>query len=100
MAAGSFLFCQRAAFQAVGGFDEQLYASEEIAISNRLRRLGRAQGKQFAILSDLPVRTSNRKVVDHTRWEIWRSLLRLALRGRNGLREQRACEFWYPETRR
>jgi glycosyltransferase involved in cell wall biosynthesis len=37
-AAGSFLFCQRAAFEAVGGFDQKLYASEEVRLSRLLRK--------------------------------------------------------------
>jgi len=47
-AAGSFVFCRRAAFEAVGGFDETLYAGEEIATSQRLfehRLLHRGQAR-------------------------------------------------------
>jgi glycosyltransferase involved in cell wall biosynthesis len=99
-AAGSFLFCTRAAFEETGGFDEQLFASEELALSKQLKALARRDGRKFVILTDLPVRTSNRKVVDHTRWEVYRGLFRLALRGRGGLRDRAACYFWYPETRR
>jgi glycosyltransferase involved in cell wall biosynthesis len=100
LAAGSFLFCERAAFERVGGFDESLYASEELALSVRLKRLARQEAKKFVILSDLPVRTSNRKIVDHTRWEVYGNLLRLAVRGKRALRNQTDCHFWYPETRR
>ena len=32
-AAGSFLFCRAEAFRALGGFDEALYATEELALS-------------------------------------------------------------------
>lgn len=100
LAAGSFLFCERAAFERVGCFDETLYASEELDLSQKLKRLGRSQCRSFAILSDLPVHTSNRKVVIHTRWEIFRGMIVLALRGPRGLRDPEACRFWYPETRR
>lgn len=100
LAAGSFLFCDRKSFDEAGRFDESLYASEELALSKQLKRLGREQRKRFCILDDLPVVTSNRKVVDHTRWEIWSGLMRLAFRGASGLRDQKACHFWYPETRR
>src|SRR5262249_3597562 len=36
LAAGCFLFCTREAFEAVGGFDEKLFASEEMTMSNAL----------------------------------------------------------------
>jgi len=40
-AAGCFVFCTRAAFEAAGGFDEGTYAGEEIHFSRALKRLGR-----------------------------------------------------------
>jgi GT2 family glycosyltransferase len=41
LAAGCFLFCTRAAFDAVGGFDEKHYGAEEIVMSRALKKLGR-----------------------------------------------------------
>ena len=41
LAAGSFIFCRRDAFEAVGGFDTRVYAGEEILLSRRLKRWGR-----------------------------------------------------------
>src|SRR5262249_40375003 len=40
-ACGCFIFCTREAFDATGGFDEQLFASEEISMSRALKRQGR-----------------------------------------------------------
>lgn len=60
LAAGSFVFCLREAFVAVGGFSERVYASEEIWLSRALRRWGRARGLEFLIL-DGAVTTSGRK---------------------------------------
>jgi len=40
-AAGCFVFCTRAAFEAAGGFDEGTYAGEEIHFSRALKRQGR-----------------------------------------------------------
>jgi hypothetical protein len=39
LAGGCFLFCTRAAFDAVGGFDETLFAAEEGVMSRRLARV-------------------------------------------------------------
>jgi glycosyltransferase involved in cell wall biosynthesis len=60
LAAGSFLFCLREAFFAVGGFSERVYASEEIWLSRALKRWGRPRGLDFVIL-DGTVTTSGRK---------------------------------------
>lgn len=100
LAAGSFLFCERSVFEEIGGFDESLFAGEELALSKRLKLAGRQRGKRFVIFSDLPVRTSNRKTIDHCRWDVFQGLLKLAWRGQKGLRNRDDCAFWYPESRR
>ena len=61
LAAGSFVFVLREAFDAVGGFSERVYASEEIWLSRAVRRWGRERGLPFVILRDHPVLTSGRK---------------------------------------
>jgi len=60
LAAGSFVFCLREAFLAVGGFSEEVYASEEIWLSRALKRWGRPRGLDFLILDDAVI-TSGRK---------------------------------------
>ena len=56
MANGCFIFCPREAFVAAGGFDESLYMAEDVAMSRRLKRLGR-----FVVLREAVI-TSPRKV--------------------------------------
>jgi GT2 family glycosyltransferase len=92
-AAGSFVFCSRTAFEAVGGFDETLYAGEEIATSRRLKTQGR-----FIVLREAIV-TSARKVHGRGFWEINRINLGLFLRGTRGLRDRKHLDFWYRDRR-
>ena len=92
-AAGSFVFCTRAAFEAVGGFDEAFYAGEEIATSQRLKTQGR-----FVLLRETLV-TSARKVQGRGFWEMNRIHLGLLLRGRSGLRKREHLDFWYRDRR-
>jgi glycosyltransferase involved in cell wall biosynthesis len=61
LAAGSFVFCRSDAFDEVGGFDEKVYAGEEIWLSLRLRRWGRDHGMAFQVFDGPPVQTSARK---------------------------------------
>lgn len=61
LAAGSFVFVRRDAFEAVGGFSEKVYASEEIWFSRAVKRWGRTRGLEFVILDSHPVVTSGRK---------------------------------------
>lgn len=62
LAAGSFVYCRRDAFDAVGGFSEEVYAGEEIFLSAALKRWGARHGFKFRVLDSDPVVTSARKL--------------------------------------
>lgn len=93
LAGGCFLFCTREAFEAVGGFDEALFAAEEVYLSRALRRLGR-----FVIV-DGRVITSGRKLRTYSGRETLGILLRLALAGPKSVRKRDGLDLWYAERR-
>jgi glycosyltransferase involved in cell wall biosynthesis len=93
-AAGSFVFCRAAAFRELGGFSTELYASEEIDFSRRLKRLGR-----LAILRRHPLRTSGRKVRLYSKREYLGLLARIVLTGGRVLRKRDECFAWYDGRR-
>jgi glycosyltransferase involved in cell wall biosynthesis len=93
-AAGSFMFCEAAAFRAVGGFSEELFAAEEIDLSRRLKRRGR-----FVILHRHPLLTSARKVELYTCGEHLAFMWRMLSAGRRTLRSREACSVWYDGRR-
>jgi glycosyltransferase involved in cell wall biosynthesis len=97
--AGSFIFCERAAFQEVGGFDLQLYASEEIDLSRKLKRLARKRGKKVVILHRHPLVTSSRKMTLYSRGEYARFLFRNALSLGRNLKSPKHCFPWYDGRR-
>lgn len=78
-AAGSFIFCRADAFRATGGFNLELYATEELDFSRRLKRVARAEGTRFVILRAHPLETSPRKFQLYTTREMlalaWTALL-------------------------
>jgi glycosyltransferase involved in cell wall biosynthesis len=92
-AAGCFMFARRDAFEAVGGFDERFYASEEIHLSRALKRRGR-----FTVLREA-VSTSARKAQTHSRWEMVKMLAKIAVRGGKGVQTRELTSFWYPDKR-
>src|SRR6266851_5811868 len=47
-AAGSFSFCEAAAFRELGGFSQELYAGEEVDLFRRLKRLARRKRRTHA----------------------------------------------------
>jgi glycosyltransferase involved in cell wall biosynthesis len=90
---GCFLFCTRRAYLAAGGFDEGLFAAEEISFAQRLKRQGR-----FVVLP-MFVTTSDRKLHGHSAWEIFSTLARLGWRGPKAFRRREGLELWYgPRT--
>lgn len=93
IAPGCFVFCRRAAFDAVGGFDETWYAAEDIAISRALARVGR-----FVILRQ-QVWTSERKLRTFPLAIHLRLLLRFARHGTRVLKSRRDLELWYGDRR-
>ena len=98
-AAGSFIFCEAAAFREAGGFNLEFYAAEEIDLFRRLKRLARRKGRMIVILHRHPLLTSDRKV----RFYTWRQHLafmaKTSFSGGRTLRNRDACFPWYDGRR-
>ena len=97
--AGSFIFCEAAAFRELGGFSKDLFAGEEIDLSQRLKRLARERKKRIVILHRHPLVTSARKMHLYTPREHFRFLLRTVLSPKRILRSREECHTWYDGRR-
>jgi glycosyltransferase involved in cell wall biosynthesis len=89
-AAGAFIFCLRSAFEQIGGFDERLWASEDVDLSRRLIRWGREHRMEFRVL-DTPVLTSPRKF----EWFSGREILMSQLLSQWKKHSRQRCRIWY-----
>jgi len=98
-AAGCFIFCETAAFRKLGGFNTQLFASEEIEISNRLKKLARTERKRIVILHRHPIVTSARKLRLYTAREHITFLAKTILRFGKTFNSREACHTWYDGRR-
>ena len=92
-AAGCFIYATRAAFEATGGFDETLYACEEIVLSMALKRQGR-----FEVLRE-SVYTSGRKIRMYSPWLVIPLLVRFMIHGPAVFRQRKGLEWWYEGKR-
>jgi glycosyltransferase involved in cell wall biosynthesis len=97
--AGSFIFCEAAAFRKIGGFDTKLFASEEIELSKRLKKLARTERRKIVILHRHPILTSARKMHLYTPREHFKFLLKNMLTGGKSLKSREACHTWYDGRR-
>jgi glycosyltransferase involved in cell wall biosynthesis len=90
---GCSLFCTRDAFRAVGGFDEEYYAAEEMAFIAALKRRGRF------VIPRACVTTSGRKVRTLPARDVLALLLRVAFGGPYSFRSREGLEVWYGPRR-
>jgi glycosyltransferase involved in cell wall biosynthesis len=97
--AGSFIFCKAAAFRKIGGFSNELFASEEIDLSKRLKSLARETGKRIVILHRHPLTTSGRKMHLYTRREHILFLAKTVLTWGGTLNSREKCHTWYDGRR-
>lgn len=88
-AGGCFIFCTQRDFEATGGWDERLFAGEEVYMCGALKRQG-----QFVILREEVV-TSGRKLREFGLGRILATLARLAVLGRRGVSSRKGLDLWY-----
>ncbi len=98
-AAGALVVCRRDAFQQVGGFDQELYALDEIRLSKQLKQWGRQQGLQFTILTGHPLETSSRKVTLYSGREIAVLIFRIFFLPKKTLQDKKHLSVWYDGRR-
>jgi glycosyltransferase involved in cell wall biosynthesis len=97
--AGSFIFCDAAAFQKLGGFNNELFAAEELELSWRLKKLAKETGKRIVILHKNPLVTSARKVHLYSTREHLRFVARAIFSGGRALRSRDEAHLWYDGRR-
>ncbi|MGZ4962133.1 MAG: glycosyltransferase [Limisphaerales bacterium] len=97
--AGSFIFCRTDAFREVGGFNLELFASEEIDLSNRLKKLAKQRGEKIVILHRHPMLTSARKMRLYSRTEYFHFFRKALFSPRATVKSREACIPWYDGRR-
>jgi len=86
---GCCLFCQREAFDAIGGFNENYYAAEEAAFIQSLKQIGRFE------IPEPTVVTSGRKLRAFSSWKILSIAYRWLIRGPKTFQQREGLDIWY-----
>ncbi len=97
--AGSFIFCEAAAFRKAGGFSNELFVAEELDLTIRLKKLAKENNKKIAILHRHPLLTSARKMRLYTAREHLRFILFAIFNKQRALGSREAAHLWYDGRR-
>lgn len=90
---GAFFFCTRKALDAAGGWDETVYAAEEIYLAIALKKIG-----EFVVIKEW-VLTSGRKARSHTTRELLGILFKV-VRNPELLKSRENLDMWYGPRKR
>jgi len=93
---GGFLFTLKEAFDEIGGFDERVYASEEIWYSIKLKKWAKQRGLGFNLIKDKRFITSNRKI-DKPASMMLQAVVGIVFPFT--IYFKRLCWLWYPKKR-
>jgi glycosyltransferase involved in cell wall biosynthesis len=94
LAAGCFFYCRKSDYEEAGGFSEAVYASEEIWLSRKLRRIGQRQGRKFCIINQYAALSSGRKIGWYSTGRQIRLIL-MVMFFPFFVRYRRFCGYWY-----
>ncbi len=97
--AGSFIFVEAEAFRKMGGFNPEIFAAEELELSQRLQKIAREQKKKIVVLHRHPLVTSARKMKLYTPRELLSFFLRSIFSHRRTMRSREATYIWYDGRR-
>jgi len=91
-AAGCFVYCLKTGFEGVGGFSEDVYASEELWFSRNLQRWGRPRGLAFQVVQSPRMISSARKM--EMPWRMWPRFIAVIVFP-PAIRYRSLCKLWY-----
>ncbi|HBF34136.1 TPA: glycosyl transferase [Candidatus Sumerlaeota bacterium] len=99
LAAGSYIYCRQDLFWRAGGFDEKIYASEDVGFCRRLKRIACPLKLRFVVLKRHPLLTSDRKAELYTLREVLWLFFRMLVAPKRTCGDPKSCHIWYDGRR-
>ena len=95
------VFCRRADFEEIGGYDERREMAEDVAFLWALRRLGRSRGQRLTRLRHVKAIASTRKFDRHGDWHYFTKLIPAVVPAllHPSARTELAQKYWYTDDR-
>lgn len=98
-ASGALVVSRADAFREVGGFNQELFAADEIDLSDLLKKWGKKRGLKFSILTKHPLETSSRKMKLYSGREMLGQFFNLIVSPRGALKDKKKLSVWYDGRR-
>ena len=98
-ASGALVVSRADAFREVGGFNQELFAADEIDLSYLLKKWGKKRGLAFTILTKHPLETSSRKMKLYSGREMLCQFYHLVVSPRGALKDKKKLSVWYDGRR-
>ncbi len=93
------VFCRRADFEAIGGYDESLPVAEDVKFDLTLKWYGLRRGERLVRLRRYKALGSTRKFDEHGDWHYFRFIALLPTLLIPGLRDRIFHRYWYQPSR-
>jgi glycosyltransferase involved in cell wall biosynthesis len=94
------MHCRKEDFEAIGGYDEEIYAAEDLQLAYDLRKLGKPRGQKFNLVRDCWIITSTRKLDQSSFWELLSKMIGFGFCLQKKIRSKEYCEHWYKKAAR
>jgi glycosyltransferase involved in cell wall biosynthesis len=94
------MHCRKADFDSFGGFDESIYAAEDIQLAYDLKRIGRPRRQKFKLIRRGWIITSTRKIDQTPLHVMLGKLIGFGFGLQQKIRSKEYCEHWYHKAAR
>ncbi len=98
-ASGALVVCRTDAFHEVGGFNQDMFAADEIDLVKLLKKWGRKHNLKFTVLNKHPLVTSSRKMWLYSGREVTMQFFKLLFSPRRALQDKKKLPMWYDGRR-
>ena len=94
------MHCRKADFEAFGGFDETIYAAEDVQLAYDLKKIGKPRGQRFELIRKGWIITSTRKIDQTPLFTMLAKLIGFGFGLQRKIRSKKYCEHWYDKAAR
>jgi glycosyltransferase involved in cell wall biosynthesis len=94
------MHCRKADFESFGGFDESIYAAEDLQLAYDLKKLGKPRGQKFKLIKKGWIITSTRKLDQTPLLTMIAKLIGFGFGLQKKIRSKDYCEHWYDKAAR